>query len=380
MEITRDVYRKLQEHIDAMPVGFPAAKSGVELRLLEHLFTPEEAEIALNLSALPEPICRIHKRVKNKEISKEELEMILDRLVSKGAIMGGPHLSKGRKGKYYSKAQFAIGMYEFQVNRLTREFSKDALQYFDEAFGEEFFRTNTHQMRTIPVNKSIEPVLHVGNYDDVRLLLDEDEGPFAVMNCVCRQAREKVGEPCMKSSTQETCVVLGEVARSTIARKIGRKISREEALGILDKAEREGLVLQPENNRKPRFICCCCGCCCSVLRMLKKFPRPAGRVNTNYFAEINQVLCRGCGKCVKACPMEAVSLEGDKARIDLGRCIGCGLCVSTCPSKASNLVRKAREVVPPKDQDTMYRKIMVEKVGAFGAVKMMGKSLFGGKI
>ncbi len=34
---TENVYRRLQQHIDNMPVGYPATESGVELRLLQHL-------------------------------------------------------------------------------------------------------------------------------------------------------------------------------------------------------------------------------------------------------------------------------------------------------------------------------------------------------
>jgi hypothetical protein len=45
-----DVYRRLQRHLDELPVGYPATASGVELRILERLFTPEEAEVALALS------------------------------------------------------------------------------------------------------------------------------------------------------------------------------------------------------------------------------------------------------------------------------------------------------------------------------------------
>ena len=56
MKETPDVYRRLQKHIDVMPVGFPATASGVELSILRRLFTPEEAEAALLLSALPEPL------------------------------------------------------------------------------------------------------------------------------------------------------------------------------------------------------------------------------------------------------------------------------------------------------------------------------------
>ena len=49
-----DVYRRLQKHLDELPIGFPATESGVELRILRTLFTPEEAEVALGLNALPE--------------------------------------------------------------------------------------------------------------------------------------------------------------------------------------------------------------------------------------------------------------------------------------------------------------------------------------
>ena len=38
-----ELYRKLQQHLDRMPVGFPATESGVEIRILRQLFTPEEA-------------------------------------------------------------------------------------------------------------------------------------------------------------------------------------------------------------------------------------------------------------------------------------------------------------------------------------------------
>ena len=42
-----DIYRRLQQHLDQMPVGFPRAESGADIRVLKHLFTPEEAKIAI---------------------------------------------------------------------------------------------------------------------------------------------------------------------------------------------------------------------------------------------------------------------------------------------------------------------------------------------
>ncbi len=45
-----DVYKELQLHIDKFPIGFPTTKSGVEIKILKYLFTPEEAKIATKLN------------------------------------------------------------------------------------------------------------------------------------------------------------------------------------------------------------------------------------------------------------------------------------------------------------------------------------------
>ena len=50
MDTDAAVFRRLQEHLDNSPVGFPRTNSGAEIELLASLFTPEEAEIATYLS------------------------------------------------------------------------------------------------------------------------------------------------------------------------------------------------------------------------------------------------------------------------------------------------------------------------------------------
>jgi ferredoxin len=380
METKRDVYRALQEHLDKMPVGFPATESGVEIRILKHLFTPGEAEIALNLSAVPEPLERIYHRVRTSGISVEALEEILDRLVEKGAIMGGEILAQGREGKFYSKAQFAIGMFEFQVDRLTREFAQDAYQYLDEAFAGEFHTKKTSQMRTIPVNKSLKPEYHVGTHDNGLQIIQNSEGPFVVLNCVCRQAKDKIGQPCKQTDIRETCIVLQSIAQTCIDRGVGREISREETLKLVQRAEEVGMVLQPENSQHPQFICCCCGCCCGVLTSAKKLPHPAQYFDTNYFAEVDSALCMGCETCLSRCQMEAISMADNAANIDRSRCIGCNLCTTTCPENAIELKKNDKETVPPRSQDALYKKIAVERFGPWGTIKMMGKMLLRRKI
>jgi len=68
------LYRRLQEHINRMPVGFPKSETGADLRILKQLFTVEEAQVALELSMLPETIDRIYPRIKDMGYTKEQAE------------------------------------------------------------------------------------------------------------------------------------------------------------------------------------------------------------------------------------------------------------------------------------------------------------------
>ena len=44
-----DVYQQLAQRLDTLPNGFPATSDGAELRILEYLFSPEEAALAAKL-------------------------------------------------------------------------------------------------------------------------------------------------------------------------------------------------------------------------------------------------------------------------------------------------------------------------------------------
>ena len=123
------LYRLLQQHLDRMPVGFPATESGVEIRILRHLFTPEEAAIALELSAIPEPVAVIYRRLKSK-MSLADCSQALQKMAGKGVIHRLP--IKGEM--HYCKMILALGMFERQLNHLTPEFDNDIREYMNGAF------------------------------------------------------------------------------------------------------------------------------------------------------------------------------------------------------------------------------------------------------
>ena len=372
------LYRQLQQHLDRMPIGFPATESGVEIRILRQLFTPEEAELTLEASAIPEPAATIHRRAKGMTLA--EVTNLLNQMADKGLILR----IHARREPLYAKLIFAVGFYERQLKRLTPELERDCREYILGAYAQASHSKKTTQLRTVPVNKTIAIERNVATYENIRGYVESHGGPFATMDCICRHGRELLGEKCTQTSLKENCLTLGVAAREMVRIGQARSISRENTLELLDAADKEGLVLQPENTRNPLFVCCCCGCCCGVLTSAKRFPQPAEYFSANFQAEVDADLCDSCGVCQSRCQMDALvdgpgGPGGGKPRVDHARCIGCGLCVTTCPSGALQLVEKAQRKVPPDDTKALYMQLLQERYGPWGMAKLAGRKLLGMK-
>ncbi len=361
------IYEELRKKIDEiMPVGFPASEDGTELRLLEMLFTPEEATIAIHLNILPERLKVIYRRVKKAgiSISLNEMEENLDRLVEKGAIVGGAILDDEKQGKRYSLTQWILGMWELQVDKLTKEFAELAERYSLETFYKELHQKDKPcQMRTIPVEKSLTPEHRVSTYDNIREMLENRIDSIAVMNCICRQEHDLLEKSCKVSDIRRNCISFDNFAE--IVLKIvpsARRISKDELLKILDTNQKEGFVIQSENNQNPQYMCFCCGCCCGFLTTVKQFPRPAEYYSSNFYAQSNSELCIGCETCVERCQMEAITMDDGKSSVNLDRCIGCGNCVAICEANAISLIKRDEEIIPAKDQMELFQNIMLKKI------------------
>lgn len=372
MDKNEEAYIKLQQHLDRQAVGFPATRSRAEIKVLKHIFTPREAEIAATLSYKPEPLERIFERAGHLVDSPEELASLLDCIQRKGGIESS--IKDGERR--YCCAPLVVGMYELQIERLTPEFIRDFEEYISSRkFGIEFLSTELPQMRTIPISRSIQPEHRISSFDEVTALLQQSEGPFAVIECICRKKREMEGKPCKVTDRKETCLALGDVAQSILLGGAGKEIGREEVLSIIERNQKDGLLLQPSNTEKAEFICSCCGCCCGMLRIHRSLPKPLDFWASNFQAVVDASACDGCGVCEKRCQVRAVSVSGKKepAVVDLNRCIGCGLCVPACPKKAISIHKKAVETKPPQTKDELYDIIMAKKKGKLGKLKLTGK-------
>ncbi len=352
-----DIYKKLARYLDDMPGGFPATESGVELRILRRLFTPDEAKLALQLSVIPEEPAKTAKRL---GLTEEETARRLESMALKGLIYRMPSNDGPPK---YMAWQFVIGIWEFHVNALDEGLVRDMEEFIPRLLDAKTWK-KVPQLRTIPIGQSI-PVEHAVMPYEAAEQIVRSQRKILVAPCICRRERGIVGEEC--SRPEEACLVFGRGADYYLTNGLGRMISQDEALRILAEADRSGLVLQPGNSQKPGNICCCCGCCCGVLRTLKKYPRPAEIVSSAFRISVHRDSCDGCGVCLERCQMDALRLEDNRVTADLGRCIGCGLCVTTCPTQTLTLERKP-SAEQPEVPETML-KTYVKLARARGKLK-----------
>ena len=372
MEKHELVYRNLQQHLNRQAVGFPATRSGAEIRILKHIFTPHEAKIASRLSYKPEPLETIFDRSGSLVDSIDTLATILERIQRKGGIE-----TRTINGKpQYCIAPLVIGMFEMQLGRLTPDFIRDFDEYIGSyRFAIEFLGTRLPQMRTIPISKSISLQLSVSNFDEVTAMLQQADPPFVILECICRKKKELEGKECRVTKRKETCMAIGGVGQTVLKTGLGRQIEREEALTILEKNQKQGMVLQPSNTQKVDFICSCCGCCCGMLGLHKTLPKPLDFWVTNYFAVLKLDACNGCGVCEKRCQVGAIQVGSDSqlAEIDSSLCIGCGLCVAGCPTSALHLQKRPVQFSPPQTREDLYDIIQANKQSRMSKVKMTTK-------
>ena len=324
-----EIYERLAKHLDTLPAGYPATDSGVEIRILKRLFTEDEASIALGLTMMPEPVAAIADRL---GMDEQSLEPIVNDMSKRGLLYRS---SKGGTNSY-AAAQFVIGIWEYNLKNLDEDLIREVNEYMPQFMHKSWLKHDTKQLRVIPVSQEITAENSVMPYEAAEEII-KAQSKIVVSECICRKEHDMVGKGC--DYPMEVCLAFGAGAYFYEENGLGRSIDQKEALEILEKGQKAGLVLQPGNSKKPTNICMCCGCCCGVLANLKTIDQPAKAVHTNYYAKVDEDECTGCEVCADRCHMDAIDID-DTARVVTDRCIGCGVCAPECPVDAIEIVSK----------------------------------------
>jgi len=337
-----EIARQLRDHLAKHPFGFPMSKDELELEMLNHLFTKDEAELALNLKPKEDPPDEIAKRLGRP---LNEIADLLESMARKGAIY--------KRTNRYSLVGYVPGMYEFQLKVLNEDLAK--LYYALGAINApQFFGAHTPAFRTVPVQKALPIDVETAPFERASDILKSADS-IALADCLCRKKKGLLKKPCDRPR-DEICIVLNGFADFYVENDLARKVTTDEALKAIERAENSGLVRQVTNVRNdPELMCQCCRCCCGIIRAFSVLEIPTALVKSNYVPMINLELCTGCEECAKICPTGAMHMEKDQPVRNHDQCIGCGLCALECAPKAITLQKKpsSEYVVPPVDLEEL---------------------------
>ena len=362
-------YEDFVKRLNRSPQGAPP--SATLNRILALLMNEREAGL---LSLLPIKPFTARKAARIWKMSEAEARRLCETMASRALLV-----DIERRGRMiYVLPPPMAGFFEFSLMRVRDDLDQKLLaelfhQYLqvEEDFVKALFTVGDIRLGRIFVQ---EPVLtsaqaaHVLDYERATEVI-ETASHIGVGMCYCRHKQEHLGRAC--DAPMDICMTFNGSAESLTRHGHARAVDRSECMDLLDEAYEQGLVQFGENvQQRVSFICNCCGCCCEALTAQRRFAHLHPVHTTNWEPQVEADACNGCGKCVQACPVEAMSLVSANdpqrprraaARLDPDVCLGCGVCVRACNEGALRLEARPERVITPVNSAHRYILMATER-------------------
>lgn len=338
--MTKNPYKNLSERLDTLPNGYPATPDGAELRILEYLFTPEEANLGSKLRMTLETPDEISARIGG---DPKSLKQQLKDMARKGLIRAGKAQTGGLG---YGLLPFVVGIYEYQAGKIDAAFANLFENYYRQSFTKmTLVEPKFH--RVIPVMKTVRNDMSVEPFESAASIL-EGAKAWGALDCICRVQKSLIGDPC--DHPVDVCMTFSQRPGAYDANPVIKALTKEEAYSTLKRAADAGLVHSVSNSQDGNsYICNCCTCSCGILRGIAETGMANVIARSAFVNTVDPDLCVGCEICVDYCQFDALSLRPEDLYIQIStaKCVGCGVCVPQCPDSALALVRRPEEEILP---------------------------------
>jgi len=362
-------YDELVARLNRAPQGAPP--SALLNRILAMMMNEREAGLLALLPIKPFTAARAARIWK---MPVTEARHILEALAGRALLVD---IERNGRSVYALPPPMA-GFFEFSLMRTRGDLDQKVLselfyQYLnvEEDFVKALFTEGETQLGRVFVQ---EPVLtndqaaHVLDYERATEVIHTARH-IGVGMCYCRHKARHLDRAC--DAPMDICMTFNGSAESLVKHGHAREVGKAECLDLLDDAYERGLVQFGENvQKRVSFICNCCGCCCEALMASRRFAHLQPVHTSNYLPEVDPADCNGCGKCVTACPVEALSLvsahdprnpKRKSARLDPEVCLGCGVCARACTQESIRMKPRAARVITPVNTAQRYVMMALER-------------------
>ncbi|MGB8213950.1 MAG: 4Fe-4S dicluster domain-containing protein [Anaerolineales bacterium] len=358
-------YTDLVERLNRFPQGTPPSETLYQI--LKILFSEQEAGLVAQLPIKPFTAVQASRILK---MDLNETQKALDELASRAILVDTEQMGQTT----YTLPPPMAGFFEFSMMRLRGDIDQKVLaelfyQYMnvEEEFIRNLFVRGETQLGRVYVHEPVlynENALHVLDYERASEVI-RTASQRGVGVCYCRHKMMHMGRAC--NATMDICMTFNGSAEALTRHGYARPVDVSEGLDLLQEAYEQNLVQFGENVREGvNFICNCCGCCCEAMIAARKFGMLNPVHTSNFLPVIDETTCNGCGKCVNACPVEAMTLVSTndphhpkmkKAKVDEDICLGCGVCVRTCNHESMSLRSRPQRVITPLN--SVHRTVMM---------------------
>jgi ferredoxin len=358
-------YTELVERLNRFPQGAPPSET--LYKILQILFSEREAEL---VALLPIKPFTAEKAARTWKLSLSEAQKALDGLASRAILVDVE--SQGKTT--YTLPPPMAGFFEFSMMRLRGDIDQRVLgelfyQYLnvEEEFIRALFANGETQLGRVFIHEPVlsnENALHVLDYERASEVI-RTATVRGIGVCYCRHKMQHMGRDC--DASKDICMTFNGTADALTRHDYARPVDVSEGLDLLQQAYEQNLVQFGENVRQSvNFICNCCGCCCEAMIAARKFGLLNPVHTSNFLPVVADSECNGCGKCVNACPVEAMTLVSTndphhpkmkKAKVDEDLCLGCGVCVRTCTHNGLSLRSRPERVITPVN--SVHRTVMM---------------------
>ena len=362
-------YAALVDRINRSPQG--AAPSDLLYQILKILFREREAAL---VSCLPIKPFTAEKAAAIWRMKAGEAQKILDDLAGRAILLD---MEEDGRQTYILPPPMA-GFFEFSMMRIRGDVDQKALselfyEYLnvEEDFIKDLFTEGETHLGRVFVQEAVLPpelALCVLDYERAGEVI-RTASHRGISLCYCRHKMQHLDRNCQ--APLEICMTFNGSAQSLIKHGHARSVDTAECLDLLARAYGLGLIQFGSNVRQQvNFICNCCGCCCEAMIAARRFGHLHPVHTTNYLPALMEATCTGCGRCVTACPVEAMALvsandarqpKKKRAFLREERCLGCGICIRACREKSLTLTARKERVLTPLNTAHMGVVMAIER-------------------